>query len=509
MTHASRTLTLVLLALAWAPLAAPAEDVFPAADLVLSGGRIYTVDAARSWAEGLAIRGGRLVYVGTAEGARRLAGPRTRHVDLGGRLVLPAFHDSHVHPVSAGVELGLCDLNSAKTAEDAAERIRAYATEHPDQPWILGGGWNLPLFPKASPRRELLDSLLPNRPALLAAADGHSAWVNSAALSAAGITRETPDPPSGRIERDPETGEPSGTLRESAIELVARHAPQPTEQELLVGLRHALERMNRFGIVAFQEASADEAILSAYLRADREGWLTALARVSLRVEPAAGETQVERLVELHRSRRSRRVRPDAAKLYLDGVIEARTAALLEPYLDPDVSQAKEIGDRGQPIFEPGLLKALVRRLDREGFQVHMHAIGDAAIRMGLDAVEAARAANGPRDARHHMAHVQLFHPDDIPRFRRLGVAANFQPLWAYADTYITELTEPVLGPERSRWLYPIAELTASGALVAAGSDWSVSSVNPLDAIEVGVTRRALGADPAPDGSTSSAWICRA
>jgi len=477
-----------------------AEDpTFPPADLVLTGARIYTVDASRSWAESLAVRRGRIVYVGTSDGARAFAGSATRVVDLGGRLVLPAFHDSHVHPVSAGIELGLCDLNGAKTIDEVSARVRAYAAEHPDKPWILGGGWDLPLFPDANPGRALLDSLVPDRPSLLSAADGHSAWANSAALAAAGITRETPDPPRGRIERDPSTGEPSGTLRESAVDLVARHAPPRSPADYAAGLRLALERMNRLGVVAFQEASADEQTLRAYLEADREGWLSARARVSLLAEPEAGTGVVERLVEMRRLG-SRRVRPDTVKLFLDGVIEARTAALLEPYLDPRAGAPGPSPSRGLPRWTDEELSALVTRLDREGFQVHMHAIGDAAIRMGLDAVEAARQANGARDARHHMAHIQLFDPAEIPRFRRLGVIANFQALWAYADTYITDLTEPVLGPERSRWLYPIRSLMESGAVVVGGSDWSVSSVNPLDAIEVGVTRRAPGAE---DGA---AWI---
>lgn len=445
------------------------------------------------------MRDGRLAYVGTEAGARPFIGPRTRVVDLGGRLVLPAFYDAHVHPVSAGIEAGLCDLNAARNADEIATAIRAYAAAHPDRSWILGGGWALPIFPGANPRRELLDSLVPDRPALLSAADGHSAWANSRALATAGITRETPDPPAGRIERDPATGEPTGTLRESAIALVERHAPEPSAEEHREGLRRALEVMNRFGIVSCQEANADETTLDAYASADREGWLTARVRASLAFDADKGEEQVPRLAEQRRAYAGRRLRAEAVKLYLDGVIESRTAALLEPYLPPkDDLQAPRTA--GLPRFTPDRLNGLVTRLDREGFQVHMHAIGDRAIRMGLDAVEAARRANGPRDARHHMAHIQLFHPDDIPRFRRLGVVANVQPLWAYADEYITELTEPALGPARSRWLYPLGSLMASGAVVAGGSDWSVSSVNPLDAIQVAITRRD------PESGDGPTWI---
>jgi len=488
-----RTLLSLVVLLAGAPGAARAGETAAPADLVLTGGRLYTVDASRSWAEALAVRGGRIVAVGADAEVRPLVGPATRVVDLGGRMVLPAFHDSHVHPVSAGVELGQCSLNDLATLDEVIAKIRSCAAEHPERPWVVGGGWDPPLFPDGNPGRALLDSLVPDRPAALSSADGHSAWANSLALAAAGLTRETPDPPDGRIERDPRTGEPSGTLRETAVDLVMRRASPPTPSDYADGLRRALGTMSRFGIVAFQEANADETILETYLRADREGWLTARVRVSLETEPEEGVAQVERLLE-QRHRATRRVVPGTVKLFLDGVIEgALSAALLEPYLDPATGRPSSPPNRGLPRWPAALLDAMVTRLDALGFQVHMHAIGDAAIRMGLDAVEAARDRNGWRDSRHHLAHIQLFDPADIPRFRRLGVAANFQALWAYADAYNTELTEPFLGPERSRWLYPIRSLMDSGAVVVGGSDWSVSSVNPLDAIEVGVTRREPGA----------------
>jgi hypothetical protein len=204
-------------------------------------------------------------------------------------------------------------------------------------------------------------------------------------------------------------------------------------------------------------------------------------------------TQIPRLIELRKKYQGRRLRANTVKIFADGVIEAHTAALLEPYLDqPD--------NRGKANWEPDAFNQLVTALDREGFQIHVHAIGDRAIRLALDAFEAARAANGSRDSRHHIAHLELIHPQDWPRFRRLGVIANFQPLWAWADPYITQLTEPILGPERSRWLYPIASLVKTGALMVGGSDWSVSSMNPLDAMQVAITRRGLTDAAGP------AWI---
>lgn len=462
------------------------------ADVVVTNARVYTVDAARTWAEAFAVRDGRFVRVGRSSdpALRALVGPSTRVVDAQGRFVLPAFSDSHVHAVSAGIELGQCNLNDAESADEVKRIVAACARAAPSG-WLVGGGWDLPVFPDAGPSKALLDELVPDRPAILSSADGHSAWVNSAALRLAAVTKETKDPPDGRIERDA-SGEPSGTLRESAIPLVSRHAPEPTDGDHRAGLERALRVMNGFGIVAFIEANADERTLRTYAEADRAGRLSARVRVSLDTEPEAGVAQVEKLVALRRAHRTPRVAPDAAKIFIDGVLEAQTGALIEPYLNRDGSRSS---NRGLPRYTRGALFALITALDAAGFQVHMHAIGDLAIRMGLDAVEAAQRSNGSRDARHHAAHIQLFSPPDIPRFRSLGVVANFQPLWAYADSYIRDLTEPFLGRERSRWLYPIRSVLDSGATVAAGSDWSVSSVNPLEAIQVALTRRGPSAGP--------------
>lgn len=469
------------------------------ADLVVINAVIYTNDSANPWAESLAVGKGRLVHVGAARDADRYIGPQTRSFDARGRLILPAFHDAHVHPVSAGIELGLCDLNGAASVPELLERISTYASTHPDAPWIVGGGWDITLFDEGRAGKKMLDGVVSDRPVLLSSADGHSSWVNSKALAVAGITRDTPDPPRGRIERDVTTKEPSGTLREEAAELVRSHAPESTDQEHRDGLKRALAEINKFGIVSFQEASASRRITETYLAAEREGWLTARVRVALRTDPAEGETQVPRLVEWRAACTGRRVSCGTAKIYVDGVIEGRTASLLAPYVTPAGMQPPA-APSGIANFEPAALDALVTRLDKEQFQVHMHAIGDRAIRMGLDAIGAARRKNGPRDARHHLAHIQLFDPADIPRFAALGVVANFQPFWAYADSYITDLTEPFLGPERSRWLYPIRSLFDSGAIIAAGSDWSVSSVNPLDGIQVAVTRRAL------DDPEGKSWL---
>ena len=460
------------------------------ADLVLRNGAVYTVDAARSWAQAVAVSGGRIVWVGTDGDAARWIGGKTRIVDLAGKMLLPAFHDSHVHPISGGIAALEVDLHGVEKPEDVFERIRAYAAAHPDAAWIRGSGWELPTFPNANPTRAMLDAIVPDRPVYLDAMDGHSAWVNSRALQIAGITKDTPDPPHGRIERDAATGEPSGALREDAAELVSRRLPKRTARDYAAGLDRALQIANGFGLTSLQEASASEEGLAAYADADSRGRLTARIAASIHCDTDKGVADLPRLSALRRKYRGKRLRADGVKIFADGVIETRTAALLAPYLGFG-------DDRGKANLEPDAFDSLATALDREGFQIHVHAIGDRAIRLTLDALEAARRANGARDSRHHIAHLELIDPADIPRFRRLGVVANFQPFWANGDAYLLELTEPRLGPARSRWLYPIASALAAGSDFAFGSDWDVSSLNPLDGIEVAVTHRQPASAEAP------------
>ena len=459
------------------------------ADLVFRNGKVYTVDAARSWASAVAVKGGRIVYVGTDSLPQGMIGPRTEVVDLAGRMMLPGFQDAHVHPVDSGVDLGECDLNAATSAREVADSIRAYAAAHPELPWVRGAGWQLPLFPRANPSRTLLDSLVPDRPALLWAADGHSAWANSRALALAGITRTTLDPPNGRIERDPTTGEPSGTLRESATDLVEKVLPPRTPSELAAGLDRAERLASSFGITSVFSANTDEGELNALASADRAGRLR-LRVVAALIAPGSGDSMLGRLRGWRTRYATPRVRPTAVKLFEDGVIESRTAAMLAPYLDRH-------GDAGTPVRTQAQLDPLVVALDREGFQIHVHAIGDRAIRMTLDALAHARSVNGARDSRHAIAHLELIDSADVPRFRELGVVANFEPLWANGDEYLTRMTEPALARARWRWLYPIASVVRSGAVVSGGSDWSVSSLNPLDAIETGITHRDPGDTAGP------------
>ncbi|MDH3519400.1 MAG: amidohydrolase family protein [Myxococcales bacterium] len=503
MQPSSRFLAAVILAvLALTVAPAPGIGAEPAkpsaaapqiqADFVLQSAAVYTVDRARTWAEAVAIRGDEIVYVGGNPGAARYVGPKTRVLNLAGKMVLPGFQDAHVHPLWAGVERLDCKLYDLPTREAYARAVAEYAASHPKEPWIKGAGWDMGFFPGGLPTRQELDAVVSDRPVFLASKDGHSGWVNSKALEVAGITRETPDPPRGRIDRD-KNGEPSGSLQESAIELVQKLAPRPTPEEARDGLKFAMRKLNAFGITSVQEASVPLGdaqgyrMLEVYRDVDRSGALTARVVASLTWDPEKGDEQIQDFVRARREYTQGRLRAHAVKIFQDGVIEAKTAALLEPYRGTQ-------GDTGIALIEPETLKRIVTRLDKEGFQLHFHAIGDAAIRQVFDALEAARRTNGARDSRHHLSHIELFHPDDIPRFRELGAVANFQPLWALADGYIRKLTLPILPPETHRWIYPIASVLRSGGIVAFGSDWSVSSANPLEEMEVAV-RRADWTDP--------------
>lgn len=464
------------------------------ADLALKSGAIYTMDGPRRWAQAVAIRGGRIVYVGTDRDLEAHIGPETRVVDLKGRMLLPAFQDAHIHPLSAGIEASACNLNGLKTVDEYIAAIKKYADAHPDEAWITGGGWLMSAFgPGALTQHELIDAVVPDRPVLLWSTDGHTAWANGKALELAGITRETPDPPDGRIDRDPNTGSVVGSLQEGAAGLMSRVVPADSEATRQNGLRYSIKLLNGYGITSVQDASVDEADLKTYQAVDRAGDLSLRVVTAILWDRDAGLEQIAGIERLRKDYSAGHVDAGTVKIFVDGVMESYTATMLEPYLMPG-------NVRGIPMIDPESMKGIVTRLDALGFQVHLHAIGDAAIRHALDAIEAARRGNGDLGHRHHIAHLELIDPTDIPRFRELGVTANFQPLWAFADKYITELTIPFIGPKRSRWLYPIGSVYRSGAVVAFGSDWSVSSPNPFEEIEVAVTRMG------PSGETKVPFI---
>lgn len=462
----------------------------PHADLVLAGGPVFTADAARSRASALAVTGGRIVAVGGAA-VRELIGPSTEVIDLHGRMLVPGFQDAHVHPVSGGLELLRCDLAEAATEPEYLEAIARYAAEHPDEPWILGGGWSMSAFPGGTPTAAALDAVLPDRPAFLPNRDGHGAWVNSAALRLAGIDRYTPDPADGRIERGTD-GTPTGTLHEGAMSLVNRLVPDPSRELLHLALLAGQRYLHSFGITAWQDAIiGDYSDLidpgETYRSAAADGSLTGRVVGALWWDRTAGLEQIPSLLERRERLSAGRFQATSIKVMQDGVAENFTAAMLEPYCD---GHGHATDNAGISFVPPELLEEAVAQLDGHGFQVHFHAIGDRAVRECLDAVEHAIAQNGRGDGRHHIAHIQVIHPEDVPRFRELGVTANMQSLWATLEPQMVDLTLPFLGERRSAWQYPFGDLLRTGATLAAGSDWSVSSPDPMAAIHTAVNRQA-------------------
>ena len=466
------------------------------ADLVLTGGHVHTVDPALPRAEGVAVAGERIVAVGSALDVADWIGPRTRVVDLAGRLLLPGFQDAHVHPTTGGMDLLECDVREHLGRRETLAAIAAYAAAHPEKAWIIGSGWYMGDFENGTPRREDLDAIMADRPAFLPNRDGHSSWVNSRALELAGIDATTPDPPDGRIERDPD-GTPTGTLHEGAATLVERLIPSHTDTDWDEAFLAGQAYLHRFGITAWQDAIVTPTTLAIYRRAADSGRLTARVEAALWWERDRGGEQVDEFLAVSRSLPPGLLRANSVKLMLDGVAETFTASMVDPFLD---ASGEPTTNRGIDFIDPDELRGHVTRLDAAGLQPHFHALGDRAVRNALDAVEAARAANGMTDSRPHLAHIQVVHPDDLPRFAALGAVANAQPLWACHDPQMDVLTIPFLGTERATWQYPFASLLRSGARLAMGSDWSVSTPDPLVEIEVAVNRllrHPLIDDPAP------------
>jgi predicted amidohydrolase YtcJ len=470
------------------------------ADLVFTGGKIRTPAHPSGFVSALAVRDGVIAGVGSDDDIGEFTGRRTRVIDLRGRLALPAFGDAHVHPVSGGLESLRCNLVGLRTRHDCLETVNDYGQALPAGAWVLGGGWTMSAFPGGMPVAADLDGVTGGRPAFLPNRDHHSAWVNTAALALAGIDDRTPDPIDGRIERD-EAGRATGALHDGAMRLVAEHVPDAGPAELLAGLLAGQTHLHSLGITRFQDACVGAAgelgmpdSFGTYLMAADYGMLSSHVTGALWWDRGRGLGQIDDLL----ARRERAgagqegtgqagtgsFRATTVKLMLDGVCETFTAAMSAPYLDGDGHP----GDHSGRLFiEPDLLTEATRRLAAEGFQLHFHAIGDRAVSVALDALEALPAEQR-RAARHHLAHLQFIAPKDMGRFRALDAVANFQPLWACAETQMEELTIPFVGQERTAWQYQIGSLVRGGTRIAFGSDWPVSSADPLQEIHVAVNR---------------------
>ncbi len=463
------------------------------ADLVFTGGPVFTADTVRSRAHFVAVTGDRIVAVNSGTGTEVAdhIGPKTRVVELAGRMLVPGFQDAHVHPVWGGLDLLRCDLAPYATSTDYLRAIADYAGTHPNDEWVLGGGWSMSAFPGGTPLASELDRVVADRPAFLPNRDGHGAWVNSRALELAGITKHTPDPADGRIERDSH-GTPSGTLHEGAMALVNRLLPAETPARMLDALKLGQRYLHSFGVTAWQDAivgsygdAGDPA--GSYVAAATSGELTGRVVGALWWDRSRGLEQIPELLDQRERLSSGRFQATSIKIMQDGVAENFTASMLEPYSD---GHGHPSDNSGISFVPPEILNEAAVQLDAAGFQLHFHAIGDRAVRECLDAVEHALGRNGRNDNRHHIAHLQVVHPEDVPRFRELDVTANMQSLWAALEPQMVELTLPFLGQPRSSWQYPWGDLMRAGAMLAMGSDWSVSTPDPLAAIHVAVNRIA-------------------
>jgi predicted amidohydrolase YtcJ len=465
-------------------------------DLVLLHGRIHTEDAGRSVAQAIAVRGNSIVAVGTDQAIAALAGPHTRSVDLQGRVVLPGIIDAHTHPADGARDVGKCNLGDQMLSAAAVKgKVAACLKKSSGETWVEvvqvnPSGLILTL--------KDLDSMLAKRPLILSGSDGHSLWANSAALAAAHVTAATQDPGNGRIERDA-AGNPTGTLRDDAGDLVLDALPRQNLGREVAQLARLFDAMRATGITSVQDASVDEHLMQMYKRLYDQHRLNMRVRGCYHLKDLHQPAQS--LIDAAVAFRTRWaidpdfLRADAVKIFADGVIEypSQTAALLEPYLD---GHGHATDNRGPSYFTQENLDQIVSGADAAGLTVHVHAIGDRAVRAALDAFAYSRRHNGARDGRDQIAHLELVDPADFARFKELGVIANFQLQWAERDPYIVSATLPYIGPERSRYLYPARSLRDAGAVIAGGSDWNVSTFDAFEAMEHAITRaQARGKPP--------------
>ncbi len=486
-----RRIAATLLVLVGAFVAAAAEAP---ADRILTGGRIWTADDARPWAEAVAIRGDRIVYVGDAARAKTLRGPKTEVIELAGRLVTPGFNDSHIHLVEGALSLDEVELSEDQSLQAVQARIKAFATADPTTPWVRGHGWLYGSFPGGLPTKAQLDAVVADRPAYMECYDHHTGWANSKALALAGISKATKDPENGVIVRDPVTGEPTGGLKEAARALVKAKIPEPDQETRYRLLLRALRQLNTQGITSVQDARTDSATLQSDLplleRAIREGKLTVRVAAAVQMKDGAYEkpiAEATRLLSLHDDAL---LRCGRVKAYVDGVIEAHTAAMLAPYSDDAAFGL------GLPNWTLEGLKAAVVAADKAGLQVYLHAIGDRGVRMALDAHEAAAQANGLRDRRGRIEHIETLQAADIPRFQSLGVIASMQPLHANPDQNNFNVWSKNAGPDRASRAWVWRPIEASRGRLAFGSDWPVVTSDVFRGLYCATTRKTREGTPA-------------
>jgi predicted amidohydrolase YtcJ len=455
-------------------------------EAIVVNGDIRTLDPLVPRVSALAVRDGRIVALGANDEIRALAGTSARIVDAGGRLILPGFQDTHIHLQDSGTRhVYDVDLAGTRTVPELQDRLAQFAAKHVDRDWIKGHSWYSGIFGEHNLARDVLDQAVPDRPVLLFSSDYHSAVINSKACEIIGLTEAMPDPPNGRFARDM-AGQPTGMLHEEAIQWARFRVPVTPDREWEEGVRFGQALCNRHGITGVLDALVTDRHLRVYQKLDRAGALTVRVAGTAIVEPCdTAEGALRRIEGFRRDYRSSMLHVHSAKFFLDGVLENRTAAMIDDYADAQ-------GGNAPVMFGENHLRELFIAFDAARFQIHCHVIGDKAARAALDALEAAREVNGAWPSLHQLAHVQCLDPNDVPRFGKLGVMPNVQALWARNEPSITDVALPMLGPERSRWIYAFRSLTETGAEIALSSDWGVSTLNPFQIIETAMTRQPPG-----------------
>jgi hypothetical protein len=454
-----------------------------AVDLIVINGKVYAADGGADLAEAVAVRGNKVIRVGSNREIQRLKRAQTVVIDAKGGAVVPGFNDAHAHLINGGLSLDQISLSDAATIDEIKDTIRVWSEAHPERAWITGRGWYYQPFGGAMPTRQMLDALVPDRPAYLVAYDGHTGWANTRALQLAGITRHTRPPANGVIVRD-SRGEPTGALKEAAMALMTAAAPQPTEEDRLAAIRAAIDESHRYGITSVQDAGGAAGDLELFDRLRKRRELTLRIYQALRADAtlsAAGLDEIEKVRE--RFADDPLLKTGAIKLIADGVIESHTAAMLEPYANRSAS-------KGDARFTPEQLNRAVTMLDQRGWQVMTHAIGDAAVRMTLDAYQAAAKANPApeRGRRHRIEHIETIDPADVPRFGKLGVIASFQPVHATPSPTPGDVWSVNIGDARAARGWMWNSITRAGGRLAFGSDWPVMTLNPLEGLRVAATR---------------------
>jgi len=436
------------------------------------------------------MRGGKIVAVGDDSAIEKMRGPGTKVIDASGRLVLPSFTDCHIHFLDGALSLGRVNLEGAKDVSDIQKRLREYASQHSGSDWILGRGWNYAMFGSETlPHKKYLDELFPNRPVFLEGYDGHTYWANSKALALAGITRETPNRPNGIIVRDPQTGEATGALKESAEEIVARVVPKPTRGEKLAALRAGMKWANEHGIARVHSAGQDFESLDLFDELRRRGNLTVRMYIAYFLDPPKLRPKDLDSIEAARKKyHDDWIDAGAVKFMVDGVVESHTAAMLEPYGD-DPSL------RGKPFWESANYNAAVAELDKHGLQLFTHAIGDYGVRMALDGYENAQQSNHLQDRRSRIEHIETIAPADIQRFGKLGVIASMQPLHSYPDSDTLDVWARNAGPDRASRAWAWKSISDGGGHLAFGSDWPVVTLSPWEGLQTAVTRQTAEGTP--------------